>query len=99
MLRSWPPGTPPAMMTVFHPLRAAVSAAVRPARPPPMIATSTSLAISPTLHRAVTHASGNCARPRRGPTDNPSVNFVVPDRRRKPSAPLVDENGGIFLVE
>src|SRR5580698_4401884 len=44
MLISWPPGTSPVRTSVFLPRRAAVTAAVRPAMPPPAITTSNSVA-------------------------------------------------------
>src|SRR5580692_920359 len=44
MLMSWPPGTSPVNTSVFRPRRAAVTAAVKPAMPPPAIATSHSVA-------------------------------------------------------
>src|SRR5581483_9756729 len=89
MLMSWPPGTPPVSTMVFQPRRAAVSAAVIPAMPPPMIATSTFLAI---------HRHSIATRPR-GLQTNHAASLVGLDQSRKPSTPLVDQDGGVLLVE
>src|ERR1700689_2721003 len=67
MLINWPPGTSPVTTSVFLPRRAAVTAAVMPAMPPPAITTSNSVAnvLTPNRRRQrLTSARDNIAMPR-----------------------------------
>src|SRR5580693_10337742 len=78
MLISWPPGTSPVRTSVFLPRRAAVTAAVRPAMPPP--ATTTSLCVANVLT-----PNRRCQRP--------AARATTSRCSRIRSTPGVDRNG------
>src|SRR5580704_16389365 len=77
MLINWPPGTSPVNTSVFLPRRAAVTAAVMPAIPPPAITTSHSVANALTPNRC---------RQRAGAHDKTAMSRIR-------STPSIDRNG------
>src|SRR6202035_5102689 len=64
MLINWPPGMSPVSTSVFLPRRAAVTAAVRPAIPPPAITTSHSVANVLTPNRRRQRPAACAIKPR-----------------------------------
>src|SRR5215470_7379032 len=79
MLTSWPPTSPPVTSAVDRPRRALVSAALRPARPPPITTMSTSRLI-------VLRSSSDRARDR----DTGSTGFRSADDARAPITRFAD---------